>query len=86
LLSICEEAFAAVRAVADKHDLKAFKVDDAVLLFVSLTFPPLAQHSTFMASLGRDLSDAKARRRHIRLAVDQLLHLIGSGQSVRAVT
>lgn len=72
-----EEAFAAVRKVAGKRGLRAFKVDDAVLLFVSLTFFPLAQRATFMASLGRDLSDAKARRQHVRLAVGQLLHLVG---------
>ena len=75
-----EDAFAAVRAVAGKRGLKTFKVDDAVLVFVSLTFFPLAQHSTFMASLDRDLSEANTRRRHVRLAVDQLLCLIGSGQ------
>jgi AcrR family transcriptional regulator len=73
-----EEAFEAVRAVARRRGLKAFRADDAVLVFVSLTFFPLAQHSTFMVSLGRDLSDARARRRHVRLAVNQLLHLTGS--------
>jgi hypothetical protein len=76
-----EEAFVAVRAVAGQRDLKVFDVSNAVLLFVSLTFFPLAQRSTFMASLGRDLTDANARRKHVRLAVDQLLHLTGQGQS-----
>jgi TetR/AcrR family transcriptional regulator len=71
-----EEAFAAVRAVSRKRGLKAFDVDEAVLLFVSLTFFPLAQRSTFMASLGIDPSTADGRRRLSRLAVDQLLHLI----------
>lgn len=75
-----EDAFAAVRSVAVQRGLKTFKVDDAVLVFVSLTFFPLAQRSTFMASLDRDLREANARRRHVRLAVDQLLCLIGSGQ------
>ena len=77
--SAIEEAFTAIRAVAKERGLKTFKVDDAVFLFVSLTFFPLAQRSTFMASLNRDLGDANARRKHLRLAVDQLLHLIGSG-------
>lgn len=76
-----EEAFWAVRAVAGERGLRAFRVDDAVLLFVSLTFSPLAQRSTFMASLGRDLTEAKVRRRHVRMVVDQLLHLTGPGQS-----
>lgn len=72
-----KEAFAAVRAVADKRGLGTFEVEDAVLVFVSLTFSPLAQRSTFMASLGRDLGNATARNRHIELVVDQLLHLVG---------
>jgi AcrR family transcriptional regulator len=76
-----EEAFAAVRRVAHKRGLKSFEVEDAVLLFLSLTVFPLSQDSTPMESTGRDLSDPKARRRHVRFAVDQLLHLIGSGTS-----
>lgn len=72
-----EEAFEAVLSVADKRGLKAFSVADAVLVFVSLTFSPLTQRSTFMASLERDLDEPKVRRAHVRLTVDQLLHLIG---------
>lgn len=71
-----DEAFSAVRAVADQRGLERFAVNDAVLVFVSLTFFPLAQRSTFMASLGRDLSNAKDRRSHVRLVVGQLLHLV----------
>lgn len=72
-----EEAFEAVLSVADKRGLKAFSVADAVLVFVSLTFSPLTQRSTFMASLERDLGDPKIRRAHVRLTADQLLHLTG---------
>ena len=72
-----EEAFAAVRSVASKRGLKKFAVEDAVLVFISLTFFPLAQRSTFMTALGKDLGEAKARRRHVRLVTAQLLHLIG---------
>jgi len=72
-----EEAFGTVRAVAAKRDLKPFTVVDAVLVFVSLTFSPLTQRVTFMASLGRDLNDAKERRQHVRLAVDQILQVLG---------
>ncbi len=72
-----EEAFDALRAASRKRGLRAFKVSDAVLLFVSLTFSPLTQRSTFMASLGRDLDDPNTRRHHVRLVVDQLLHLVG---------
>lgn len=72
-----EEAFGTVRAVAAKRDLKPFTVVDAVLVFVSLTFSPLAQRATFMSSLGCDLSDARERRKHVRLVVDQVLHVLG---------
>jgi TetR/AcrR family transcriptional regulator len=53
-----------------------FNVDDAVLVFVSLTFSPLTQRSTFMTALGRNLDDERTRRQHVSLVVDQLLHLI----------
>lgn len=72
-----EEAFSAVRAVAPSRGLKSFAVRDAVLVFISLTFFPLAQRSTFMAALGTDLGEATARRRHVRLVTAQLLHLVG---------
>jgi AcrR family transcriptional regulator len=72
-----EDAFRALHGVADERALRAFAIEDAVLLFVSLTFSPLTQRATFMAALGRDLDDPRTRRRHIRLAVDQLLHLVG---------
>ena len=73
-----EEAFAAVREVGSRRGLQSFAVDDAVLLVVSLTFYPATQRSTFMASLKRDLTDPAARRHHVRLVVDQVLHLIGA--------
>jgi TetR/AcrR family transcriptional regulator len=72
------EALAAVRAVARKRSLRSFDVDDAVLVLVSLTFSPLSQQSTFMAALGRDLTDAAVRRQHIRLVVGQMLQLLGA--------
>ena len=71
-----EDAFAATRAVARRRGLRAFSVEDAVLLFVSLTFSPLAQTSTFMATLGRDLTEAATLRRHVRFVVAQLRHAL----------
>src|SRR2546423_12158023 len=68
------DAFGALRAVAGRRGVGSFKVEDALVLFVSLTFSPLTQRSTFMASLGRDLGDPAALRRHVALVVDQLLH------------
>jgi AcrR family transcriptional regulator len=71
-----EEAFEAVLAVADDRGLRSFDVKEAILVFISLTFFPLAQRSTFMSSLEKDLDDATARRRHIELVVGQLLCVI----------
>jgi len=77
------DAFGAVRRVARRRGLRPFRVDDAVLLFVSLTFSPMALGSTFMRALGRDLTDPAIRRRHVELVVDQLVHLVGADESVR---
>jgi TetR/AcrR family transcriptional regulator len=56
--------------------LNDFRVDDAVLILVSLTFSPLTQQATFMTTLGRNLGDARTRREHVRLVVSQLSHLM----------
>jgi TetR/AcrR family transcriptional regulator len=53
-----------------------FDVDDAVLVFVSLTFSPLTQRSTFMAALRRDLGDDDVRERHVKLVVDQVMRVV----------
>jgi AcrR family transcriptional regulator len=71
------EALVAVRSVARERSLNSFDVDDAVLVLVSLTFSPLSQQSTFMAALARDLKDAAVRRQHVRLVVQQMLHVLG---------
>jgi TetR/AcrR family transcriptional regulator len=74
-----DEAFGAVRSVGPERGIRPFDVEDAVLLFVALTFLPVALRDTFMASLGRDLGDEKVRRAHTELVVDQLLRLLHSG-------
>jgi AcrR family transcriptional regulator len=71
-----QDAFGAARAAAGRRGLRAFSVEDAVLLFVSLTFSPLAQTSTFMATLGRDLTARATLRRHVRFVVGQLRHVL----------
>jgi AcrR family transcriptional regulator len=70
------KAFTALRDVARARGLRRFSVDDAVLLFVSLTFSPLTQRATFLAALNRDLDNPAVRRRHVAFVVDQLLHLV----------
>lgn len=72
------DAFSRVRSVARQRGIGSFRVDDAVLLFISLTFAPLAHRHTFLVSLGRDLSQPQVRKRHLKLAVDQMMHLLGA--------
>jgi AcrR family transcriptional regulator len=73
------DAFSRVKAVARRRGLRSFHVEDAVLLFISLTFSPIANRNTFLASLGRDLSDPQVRKRHVKLAVGQLMHFLVAG-------
>jgi AcrR family transcriptional regulator len=69
------DAFTALRGA---RGLGPFDPDDAVLLFVALTFAPLAFQSTFLRTLGRDLTHEPTRERHVELATGQLLHLMGA--------
>jgi TetR/AcrR family transcriptional regulator len=75
------EGFQALRRVARQRGLGLFRAEDALLLFISLTFSPLTQRSTFMAVLGHDLDEPRTRRRHIDLVADQLLHLVNGSES-----
>jgi TetR/AcrR family transcriptional regulator len=69
-------AFAAVRRAGRRRGTAPFAADDAVLLFVALTFSLRANHDTFLAGLGLDLAEPATRRRHVKLVVDQLAHLV----------
>jgi TetR/AcrR family transcriptional regulator len=71
-----QDAFEALRRSGRRRGLRAFDVGDAVLLFVVLTFAPVSYRNTLLRSVGRDLNTPAGRRRHVRLAVDQLMHLI----------
>jgi AcrR family transcriptional regulator len=72
-----QDAFSDLRAVARRRGLRPFDVDDAVLLFIALTFAPLAHQSTLMSAMQRDLRDASVRRKHIKLVVQQMMRLLG---------
>jgi TetR/AcrR family transcriptional regulator len=76
--SAIRDAFEALRSRSGALQLEDFDADDAVLVCVSLTYSPLAQHATFMAALGRDLDDPATRERHVALVVEQLLSLLGA--------
>jgi len=70
------DAFGALRAAGRRRGLRAFRVEDAVLLYVMLTFGALGYGSTLLRAQERDLRDDAVRRRHVRLVVDQVLHLL----------
>jgi AcrR family transcriptional regulator len=75
--TIMADAFADVRRAGRRRGTAPFAVDDAVLLFVALTFSLRANHDTFLAGMDRDLADPATQRRHVKLVVDQLTHLVG---------
>jgi TetR/AcrR family transcriptional regulator len=70
------DAFTAVRRAGRRRGTAPFDPGDAVLLFVALTFSLRANHDTFLAGMGRDLADPATQRRHVKLTVDQLTHLV----------
>jgi hypothetical protein len=74
------DAFTAVRKVAETRGLQSFDVGDAVLLWVSLTYAPLANSNTLLVAMKRDLTVAKVRRRHLDFAVGQMMFLLTSHQ------
>lgn len=71
-----QDAFAALRRVARRRGLRSFNVNDAVLLFISLTFTPLSYRSTLMRAVDRDLTRPPILRAHVKLVVEQLMHLL----------
>jgi AcrR family transcriptional regulator len=73
------DAFAAIKRTGAEFD-----VDDAVLLYIGLTYSPLAHAPTFLTSLGRDLTDTATRARHVAFVVDQLLKLLSIRSSTRS--
>lgn len=66
------DAFSALSGRTDH----GFDVDDVVLVLVALTFTPLTQRDTLMATLGRDLRDQDVRSQHAALVAQQLLALV----------
>ena len=72
------DAFTALRGAGRRRGLRAFDAGDAVLLYVALTFSPLAFDATLLSALDRRLADATRRRRHTALVVDQVMRLIAA--------
>jgi AcrR family transcriptional regulator len=70
------DAFAAVRAQAPNRGVREFDVDEAILVFVGLTFAPITLRHTLMRAVRRDLGRTAGRRRQAQLAADQLMRLM----------
>lgn len=65
-----KDAFSALRAIAPARGIVPFEVDDAILVFVALTFAPMSYRHTLMRSVKR------TRRARVELAADQIMHLV----------
>lgn len=71
-----QDAFAALRQVGRARGLRDFDPDDAILVFVGLTFVPASFQHTLMRAVGRNLDRSSGRKAQVELAVDQLMHLL----------
>jgi AcrR family transcriptional regulator len=70
------DAFTAVRKAGPRRGVRAFRVEEAVLLFTALTFTPFAYRHTLMPALDMDPSSERDLRRQARLTARQLMHLL----------
>jgi AcrR family transcriptional regulator len=71
-----QDAFRAVRRAGAARGVRPFRVADAVLLFIALTFAPFSYRNTLMRAVGRDMSSTRGRRQQAAFAVDQLMGLL----------
>ena len=71
-----EDAFRALRRAGRARGIRAFGVEEAVLLFVALTFAPFSYRNTLGRAVGRDLASTRARKRQSELVADQLMHFV----------
>ncbi len=71
-----EDAFTALRRAGADRGVSTFEVNDAVLLFIALTFAPVSYRNTLMRAVDRDLERPAGRRAQVELVVEHLMHLI----------
>jgi AcrR family transcriptional regulator len=71
-----KDAFSAVRRAGAKRGVCEFRVEEAVLLFVALTFAPFSYRHTLMPAVGRDLAAPRGRREQAELVAGQLVQLL----------
>jgi AcrR family transcriptional regulator len=71
-----QDAFQALRRAGARRGMRAFRVQEAVLLFVALTFAPFSFQNTLMRAVGRDLASPRGRTQQGKLAVEQMMLLL----------
>lgn len=70
------DAFSAIRRAGTSRGVRRFRVEDAVLLFVSLTFAPISYRSTLLPALGVEVATPAGVRRQTKLAVEQMISFL----------
>jgi hypothetical protein len=73
---VAEDAFQTLRDTGKRRDLAAFDAREAVVVFTSLCFFPIAFQTTFLGGLGLSMGTQSERRRHSDLVVRALTQLI----------
>jgi hypothetical protein len=71
-----DDAFQALRRAGANRGVRAFRVPEAVLLFVSLTFSPFSYRHTLLQSVGLEVISERGRRRQAKLTAAQLMNLV----------
>lgn len=71
-----DDAFRALRRAGTARGLRSFPAEEAVLLFVSLTFAPFSYRHTLLRSVGLELISERGRRRQAKLAAAQLMSFL----------
>jgi TetR/AcrR family transcriptional regulator len=71
-----QDAFRALRRAGSARGVRSFRVEQAVLVFVSLTFAPVSYRRTLLRAVDLDLGVERERRRQARLTADQLMQLL----------
>jgi AcrR family transcriptional regulator len=67
------DAFRAIRRVGARRGIRSFRVEEAVLLFVCLTFGAVSYRRTLLPAQGVDIQSEQGMRRHARLVVEQVM-------------
>lgn len=70
------DAFGQVRRVGSSRGIRSFRVQEAVLLFVSLTFGSVSYRRTLLPAQGVEVESEQGTRRLAKLAVEQMMHFM----------